>query len=472
MYIEQLYTGCLAEAAYYIESGKEAAIIDPLRETEPYLELARKRGTTIKYIFETHFHADFVSGHLDLARATGATIVFGPNAQPQYSAYVAADNELFNVGDVQVKILHTPGHTMESTTFLLIDEQGEDHSIYTGDTLFNGDVGRPDLAVKTDLSREDLARHLYDSLHNKILPLADDVIVYPGHGAGSQCGKNMNSETVTSIGEQKRINYALQPMDREKFVEVVTDGLETPPAYFPENARINKSGYENIDEVMERNRRPLSVEEFTRLTNKGTVILDTRDPDLFEQGFVPGSINIGLDGQFAVWVGTLIPINQSIVLVTEPGKETEAVLRLARVGFENVKGYLEGGVQAWEQAGEPLQQVETIPASEVAGLLEEGAEVLDVRRNTEAETEHVAGALNISLKDLKQEISTLNPNRQYAVHCAGGYRSMIACSILKQAGLHDIVNVRDGFKALKEESSLELIAGKCPTQLRNEKFAM
>lgn len=472
MYIEQLYTGCLAEAAYYIESGKEAAIIDPLRETEPYLELARKRGTTIKYIFETHFHADFVSGHLDLARATGATIVFGPNAQPQYSAYVAADNELFNVGDVQVKILHTPGHTMESTTFLLIDEQGEDHSIYTGDTLFNGDVGRPDLAVKTDLSREDLARHLYDSLHNKILPLADDVIVYPGHGAGSQCGKNMNSETVTSIGEQKRINYALQPMDREKFVEVVTDGLETPPAYFPENARINKSGYENIDEVMERNRRPLSVEEFTRLTNKGTVILDTRDPDLFEQGFVPGSINIGLDGQFAVWVGTLIPINQSIVLVTEPGKETEAVLRLARVGFENVKGYLEGGVQAWKQAGEPLQQVETIPASEVAGLLEEGAEVLDVRRNTEAETEHVAGALNISLKDLKQEISTLNPNRQYAVHCAGGYRSMIACSILKQAGLHDIVNVRDGFKALKEESSLELIAGKCPTQLRNEKFAM
>ncbi len=472
MYIEQLYTGCLAEAAYYIESGSEAAIIDPLRETEPYLELAKRRGKTIKYIFETHFHADFVSGHLDLARATGATIVFGPNAQPQYSAYVAADNELFNVGDVQVKILHTPGHTMESTTFLLIDENGEDHSIYTGDTLFNGDVGRPDLAVKTDLSREDLARHLFDSLHNRILPLADDVIVYPGHGAGSQCGKNMNSETVTSIGEQKRINYALQPMDREKFVEVVTEGLETPPAYFPENVRINKSGYENIDEVMERNRRPLSVEEFTQFTNKGTVILDTRDPDSFEQGFVPGSINVGLDGQFAVWVGTLIPISQSIVLVTEPGKETEAVLRLARVGFENVKGYLEGGVQAWQQAGEPLHRVETVDASAVAGLLEEGAEILDVRRNTEAETEHVAGALNISLKDLKQEISTLDPNRQYVVHCAGGYRSMIACSILKQAGLHDIVNVRKGFEALKEEISLELIAGKCPTQLRNEKFAL
>ena len=471
MYVEQLYTGCLAEAAYYIESNNEAVIIDPLRETEPYLELAEKRNAKIKYIFETHFHADFVSGHLDLARKTGATIVFGPNATPEYSAYVAQDEETFNVGDVSIKVLHTPGHTMESSSFLLVDELDKDYAVFTGDTLFNGDVGRPDLAVKTDLSREDLAGHLYDSLHAKILTLDDDVIVYPGHGAGSQCGKNMNSETYTTIGAQRQFNYALQPMTKQKFVEVVTDGLETPPAYFPENARINKYGYQNIDEVMERNLNPLDVPGFEQMVTDGAVILDTRDPDVFEKGFVPGSLNIGLDGQYAVWVGTLLNINQAIVLVTEPGGEKESVLRLARVGFENVKGYLENGTAAWEAAGRKLQQVDSVSAEEVKPLMEQGYTVLDVRRNTEAQTEHVAGALNVPLKDLQERISELDPNANYLVHCAGGYRSMIASSILKQEGFDNFRNVHGGFDQIKEQKEIELLAGKCPNQLRQEKLS-
>lgn len=471
MYVEQLYTGCLAEAAYYIESNNEAVIIDPLRETAPYLELAEKRNAKIKYIFETHFHADFVSGHLDLARKTGATIVFGPNATPEYSAYVAEDEEVFNVGDVKVKVLHTPGHTMESSSFLLIDQEDMDYAVFTGDTLFNGDVGRPDLAVKTDLSREDLAGHLYDSLHAKILTLNDDVIVYPGHGAGSQCGKSMNEETYSTIGSQRQFNYALQPMTKQKFVEVVTDGLETPPAYFPENARINKYGYENIDEVMKRNLNPLDAEAFDKVVAEGAVILDTREPNSFETGFVPGSLNIGLEGQYAVWVGTLLNINQAIVLVTEPGKQEESVLRLARVGFENVKGYLNDGVNGWTAAGRELEKVDSVEADRIQPLMEQGYTVLDVRRNTEAQTEHVKGAMNLSLKDLPERMNELDKNANYLVHCAGGYRSMIASSILKQNGFTNFKNVLGGFDAIKENTEVELLAGKCPNQLRQEKLS-
>jgi len=471
MYVEQLYTGCLAEAAYYIESNNEAVIIDPLRETAPYLELAEKRNAKIKYIFETHFHADFVSGHLDLARKTGATIVFGPNATPEYSAYVSEDEETFNVGDVKIKVLHTPGHTMESSSFLLIDQEDKDYAVFTGDTLFNGDVGRPDLAVKTDLSREDLAGHLYDSLQAKILTLNDDVIVYPGHGAGSQCGKSMNEETYSSIGSQRQFNYALQPMTKQKFVEVVTDGLENPPAYFPENARINKYGYENIDEVMKRNLNPLDAEAFDKVVADGAVILDTREPDSFETGFVPGSLNIGLEGQYAVWVGTLLNINQAIVLVTEPGKQEESVLRLARVGFENVKGYLQDGVNSWTAAGRKLEEVDSVEVDQVKPLIDQGYTVLDVRRNTEAQTEHVKGAMNLSLKDLPERMNELDKNVNYLVHCAGGYRSMIASSILKKHGFANFKNVLGGFKAIQEQTDVEMLAGKCPNQLRQEKLS-
>lgn len=470
MYIEQLYTGCLAEAAYYIESQGEAAIIDPLRETAPYLELAQKRGATIKYIFETHFHADFVSGHLDLAKATGATIVFGPSAQPNYSAYVAEDDELFQVGEVRIRVLHTPGHTLESSCFLLVNPEGHDHAVFTGDTLFNGDVGRPDLAVKSDLSAEDLAGLLFDSIQNKLVPLDDEIILYPGHGAGSQCGKSMSDETYSTMGAQKNYNYALQISEKEKFVAAVLEGQEAPPAYFPENARINKMGYENIDEVMQRNNQPLSVEEFEQAVQRGAVILDTRHQDAFETGFVPNSLNIGLNGQYAVWVGTLLKIDQPLVLVTEPGAEAEAVLRLARVGFENVKGCLDGGITAWQQAGKPVEKVASVEAKEVAELMEQGYQVLDVRRNTEAETEHVEGALNIPLKDLPNQLADLDKNQPYAVHCAGGYRSMIAASILKQRGLSNFKNVHGGFAAMKEANNLPLGAGKCPNQRREEKL--
>lgn len=470
MYIEQLYTGCLAEAAYYIESNGEAAIIDPLRETAPYLNLAAARNAKIKYVFETHFHADFVSGHIDLAREADATIVFGPNAMPSYSAYVADDGELFNIGNVQIKILHTPGHTMESTTFLLLDEKGKENAIFTGDTLFIGDVGRPDLAVKTDLTREDLAGYLYDSLQTKILPLPDEVIVYPGHGAGSQCGKNMSKETTSTLADQKRFNYALQPMSKEKFVEAVTDGLSEPPAYFPENARINKSGYGNINEIMQRNLNPLSVEALEEEVADGALILDTRHPDLFEKGSLPGSLSIGLDGQYAVWVGTLINFGQPLVLVTEKGKEEESVLRLARVGFENVRGYLEGGVYSWQNAGKSLEKVTSITSAEAARLIDKGWSTLDVRNNTETQTEHVLDTLNIPLKDLRESLAQIDSDTEYILFCAGGYRSMIAASILKSKGFTNVKNVYGGFNALREESKVKLVAGKCPNQLRQEKL--
>lgn len=470
MYVEQLYTGCLAEAAYYIESDGEAAIIDPMREIEPYLEMLEKRGAKLKYVLETHFHADFVSGHLDLAKQTGAKLIFGPTASPNYSSYIAEDGERFELGKIEIQVLHTPGHTMESSTYLLIDENGKDHAVFTGDTLFIGDVGRPDLAVKSDLTKEDLAGLLYESLQNKILPLADEVIVYPAHGAGSQCGKNLSSETVSTIGEQRKFNYALQPMTKAQFVEVVTDGIADPPAYFPENARINREGYQNIDEVLKRNLTPLPLDKFEGAINKGALVLDTRHENLFEKGSLKYSVNIPLNGQYAVWVGSLIPIDREIVLITEPGKEHESVLRLARVGFENVLGYLEGGVETWEKSGKAVQTVTSIEPEDMLKYADSGYEILDVRRSTEAETEHVSGAINISLIDLENRLEELDKDGKYLVHCAGGYRSMIAASILTNSGFKNLINVHGGFGKIRQVENVPLIAGKCPTTLRNEKL--
>ena len=470
MYVEQLYTGCLAEAAYYIESNGEAAIIDPMRETEPYLEMLEKRGARLKYVMETHFHADFVSGHLDLAKQTGAKLIFGPTAKPSYSSYIAEDGERFELGDLEFQVLHTPGHTMESSTFLLIDENKKDYAIFTGDTLFIGDVGRPDLAVKSDLTKEDLAGLLYESLHNKILPLADEVIVFPAHGAGSQCGKNLSSETVSTMGEQRKLNYALQPMTKQQFVEVVTDGIAAPPAYFPENARINREGYQNIDEILKRNLNPLPLQKFQQEINNGALVLDTRHEDMFETGSLKNSLNIPLNGQYAVWVGSLIPIDRKLVLITEPGKEHESVLRLARVGFENVAGYLEEGVDTWINAGNPVQTMISIEPEEMMEYLHKGYELLDVRRSTEAETEHVSGAINISLIDLESRLAELDKDEKYIIHCAGGYRSMIASSILVNNGFTNIMNIHGGFSTIKKVKDIPLIAGKCPTTLRKEKL--
>ncbi|MCE3008084.1 MAG: MBL fold metallo-hydrolase [Bacteroidetes bacterium] len=472
MYVEQLYTSCLAEAAYYIESKGEAAIIDPLRETEPYLELARQRGATIKYIFETHFHADFVSGHIDLSHKTGAPIVFGPNAKPSYTAHVAEDGACFQIGDLTIQVLHTPGHTMESTTFLLKDESGKDHAIFTGDTLFIGDVGRPDLAVKSDLTQEDLAGLLYDSLHAKILPLADAVIVYPGHGAGSQCGKNMSKETTDTLGNQKKVNYALQNIGKAQFIQELTTGILPPPAYFPENVRLNKGGYESLDVVMERGARPLSPRDFELEMEQGTFVLDTRNPDDYERGHIPGSINIGLNGQYAVWVGTVVPFGARLALVPEPGKEEESILRLSRVGYDNVAGYLAGGMDAWTQAGKQTGTVRSIEAESIAQALAMGAVILDVRGPGEYETGHIRQAMNVPLADLQQRLAELKPDQPYVVHCAGGYRSMIACSILKRAGYQNLQNVYGGYNRIKQEAGLEFAEGACPSQQRAARLGL
>lgn len=454
MKVEQLYTGCLAEAAYYIESNGESVIIDPLRETQPYIERAKRDGATIKYVLETHFHADFVSGHIDLAKKTGATIVYGPTAKPNFEAHIAADGEVLKVGKVSIKVLHTPGHTMESSSFLLRDENGKDYAVFTGDTLFIGDVGRPDLAVKTDLSREDLAGYLYDSLRNKIMPLADEVIVYPGHGAGSACGKKMAKETESTIGQQKQLNYALRmDMTRDEFIEEVLTGLVEPPQYFPKNAVMNKMGYDSIDMVMQRGLAPRSTVEFARLADQEhALILDTRKETEFAKGFIPGSVNIGLDGQFASWVGTLITdLKQPILLVTEAGREEEAVTRLARVGYDNTLGYLNGGFEAWKKAGNETDEIESINAAQFADRYATGKEkVLDVRRQSEFDTEHVVGAQNFPLDFINRNMDKLDRNAAYLVHCAGGYRSVIAISILKARGFGRLINVESGFKAIKE----------------------
>ncbi len=456
MKVEQIYTGCLAEAAYYIESNGEVAIIDPLRETEPYLERAQADGAKIKYVLETHFHADFVSGHLDLAKKTGAEIVYGPTAEPAFDAYIAKDNEEFKVGDVTIKVLHTPGHTLESTTYLLRDQKGEDYAIFTGDTLFLGDVGRPDLAIKQgELTREDLAAMLFDSLRERIMPLSDNVIVYPGHGAGSACGKKMSKETWGYLGDQKKYNYALRAdMTKAEFVKEVTTGLVEPPQYFPKNAQMNKQGYESIDTVRQRGIQALSVRAFkTAWEAEEALVLDTRHQNDFAEGFVPGAIFIGIDDNFAMWVGALITdLKQPILFISDPGREEEIVTRLARVGYDNAIGYLDGGFAAWQAAGEEVDTIEEITAEKYAERFEPADNLLDVRRASEYAAEHLVGAVNFPLDFINKHMHELDRDRRYFVHCAGGYRSMIAASILKARGFDHLVNIRGGYKALSETS--------------------
>ncbi|MEO0340617.1 MAG: MBL fold metallo-hydrolase, partial [Bacteroidota bacterium] len=449
-----IYTGCLAEAAYYIESKGEAVVIDPLRESDPYLERLKRDDAKLKYVLETHFHADFVSGHLDLAKKTGATIVYGPTAAPNFKAYTATDEEILTVGDVQIKVLHTPGHTMESTTYLLIDADGKDYAIFTGDTLFLGDVGRPDLAVKSDLSREDLAGLLFDSLRNKIMPLADEVIVYPGHGAGSACGKKMSCETTGLLGEQKKSNYALRTdMTRAEFVKEVTDGLVEPPQYFPKNAVMNKMGYESIDDIRQRGLQALSVRAFKAAwAEEEALVLDTRQKTVFTKGFLPGSIFIGIDGSFAMWVGALIvDLKQPILFIVDPGRENEVVTRLARVGYDNAIGYLEGGFEAWVAAEEEVDQIPDITADQLVQLMKtKNINLLDARKESEYNTQHILGAENFPLDFINRNISQLNPNETYYLYCASGYRSVIMSSILKSRGFDKVINVLGGFKALVE----------------------
>lgn len=470
MKIEQIYTGCLAQGAYYIESEGEAVIIDPLRETAPYIQRAKERGSTIKYVLETHFHADFVSGHLDLAQRTGATIVYGPNADPSFEAHIASDGEELKVGKVTIKVLHTPGHTMESTTYLLIDENGKPHSIFTGDTLFIGDVGRPDLAQKAgSLTMEDLAGHLYDSLQNKIMPLPDEVIVYPAHGAGSACGKNMSKETWDTLGNQKKNNYALRASTREQFIQEVTDGLLPPPAYFPQNVAMNKGRIESVDELKKKSLRALTPEQFELVAEtEGALVLDTRNAQTFKDGFVPRSVNIGIKGDFAPWVGTMIPdVNQALLLVTDEGKEDEVVTRLARVGYDNVFGFLAGGVEAWKAAGKEVDTIESISAVEFAKRHAKGdLHVIDVRKDGEYEAEHVKGAHHASLQYLNEKLATLKDDETNYIHCAGGYRSMIAASILKARGYHNIIDVAGGFNAIKrtDMATTEFV---CPSKAAN-----
>ena len=444
MYIEQLYTYCLAEAAYYIESEGEAAIIDPLRETEPYLELALQRGAKIKYVLETHFHADFVSGHIDLARKVNAPIIYGPDANTDYPVHHAKDGEEFKLGKLTFRVLHTPGHTPESSCYLLLDEKGKEYSVFTGDTLFVGDVGRPDL-LDGIMSREELASLMYDSLNKKIKVLPDHVIVYPAHGPGSACGKNIGKETFSTIGEQKKFNYALKDMGRDEFIQTVTEGILPPPQYFFDDARINRMGYSSIETVMKENSNPLTCAQFKEEIKRGAMILDTRNPDDFEKGFIPGALNIGLNGQYAVWVGTLINIKQPLVLVTDPGKESEAILRLARVGYENVVGYLENGVNSWDGK---LDMVKSITAEQMKLEVDKGTSVLDVRKPGEWSVSHLKEAQFMPLAGMPKNIETLSKEEPHIVHCGGGYRSMIAISIMKQQGFKNLINVYGGFGAM------------------------
>ncbi len=469
MKIEQIYTGCLAQGAYYIESNGEAAIIDPLRETKPYIAKAEKDGAKIKYIFETHFHADFVSGHVSLADKTGASIVFGPNADTKYDSIVAEDGQEFRIGEVVIKALHTPGHTLESTTYLLIDHLGKEQAIFSGDTLFIGDVGRPDLAVKSNLSQQDLAKLLYHSLRDKIMPLPDDVLVYPAHGAGSACGKNMSSETFDTLGNQKQHNYALRHnMTIEEFVKEVTTGLVTPPQYFPKNVRLNKEGYEDIDTVIQTGTIGLSPDLLEELVNThGALMLDTRAPQTFKDGFIPNSINIGIDGSFAPWIGALIPdLKQPIVIIAEAGREEEVVTRLARVGYDNTLGYLEGGMDAWKSSGKETDKVVSISASEFQDQLTSNAVVLDVRKPAEYASEHIDSQVvqNFPLDNINEWFGELDKNTTYHIHCAGGYRSMITASILKSRGFENVIDIAGGFKAIKE-TGITLTSYVCPKTL-------
>ena len=469
MKVEQIYTGCIAHAAYYIENNGEAAIFDPLREVQPYIDRAISDDAKVKYVFETHFHADFVSGHLDLKKKTGADIVFGPTAKPGYEAIVAEDGQIFNVGNYQVKVIHTPGHTMESTTYLLIDENGKEHGIISGDTLFIGDVGRPDLAqhVIADLTEEKLAAHLYDSLRNKILPLSDDLIVYPNHGAGSACGKNMSKEKTDTLGNQKKTNYALQEMTKEEFIEKLLDGLTTPPGYFPQNVLMNIQGYESLDSVMERGSKPLTAEEFELVANEThALVLDTRDAEEFYQGFIPNSVNIGLEGNFAQWVGEMIPdVRQEILLITDEGKEEEAITRLSRVGYDKSVGYLKGGFATWKKSGKEVDTIHRITTDDFESKFKnDHLQVIDFRKKSEFDSEHVEGAKNIPLNEINKHLAELPKDGNFMIHCAGGYRSMIAASILKQRGWDNFLEVRGGLAAIKEKD-VAVTDYVCPTTL-------
>ncbi|WP_109302354.1 rhodanese-like domain-containing protein [Aquimarina sp. AU474] len=470
MKIEQIYTGCLAQGAYYIESKGEVAIIDPLREVQPYIEKANEDNAKIKYIFETHFHADFVSGHLTLAKETGADIIYGPMANPTFKVIIAKDNQEFKLGDITIKTLHTPGHTMESTTYLLKDKDGKDHAIFSGDTLFLGDVGRPDLAQKAaHLSQEDLAGTLFESLRNKIMPLADDVIVYPAHGAGSACGKNMMKETVDTLGNQKKMNYALRAdMTKEEFIKEVTDGLLPPPLYFPLNVKMNKEGYKDIDEVIKQGAKPFSPNDFEALANEtGALVLDVRHQNDYVKGHIPRSIFIGIDGGFAPWVGALIAdIQQPILLVAPEGRIEETITRLSRVGFDNTIGYLENGFEAWKEADKEFDTLPSISASKFRDILNTGEiPVFDVRKESEFTAEHVDKAHNTPLDYLNEYLTEFPNNKTFYVHCAGGYRSVIAASILKSRGIHNLVDIAGGFKDIKEVG-IETTDYVCPTTLK------
>jgi len=459
MFIKQLYTSCLSEAAYYIESEGEVAIIDPLRDTEEYIKLAKENNAGIKYIFETHFHADFVSGHIDLSKKTGAPIIYGPGAITNYDVHNAQDNEIFKLGKITIQVLHTPGHTLESSCYLLRDENNKPHAIFTGDTLFVGDVGRPDLS-SGNMTSSELAGIMYETIQNKILPLADDVIVYPAHGAGSSCGKSMGPETFSTIGEQKKSNYALQSQSKEAFVTAVTDGLSVPPKYFAINAQINMQGYTSLDTVKQKALTPLSLTEFKKLKADDVIILDTRHASVFTQGFIPGSIFIGLEGRFAEWAGSLLSFTKPMVLVTEPDKEEESVIRLSRVGFDKFVGYLNGGFEAWQNAGERVDMIVDIEADELAMDMphDPNLVVVDVRRETEFADGHVAGAQNLPLNEMNDvlNLSHFEDTQNLYVHCAGGYRSVIAASLLKREGTHNLRNILGGWAKIKEQETIKV----------------
>ncbi len=459
MFIKQLYTECISEAAYYIESNGEAVVIDPLRDTDEYIRLAIERKAVIKYIFETHFHADFVSGHLDLSKKTGATIVYGPHTITSFPVHIAKDDEVFSLGTITFKVLHTPGHTMESSCYLLRDENGKDHAIFTGDTLFVGDVGRPDLS-SGDMSKEELAGIMYASIQQKILPLADDVLVYPAHGAGSSCGKNLGPNTFSTIGEEKLTNYALQPQTRDAFIAVVTEGLEDAPKYFSINAKINKEGYNSLDDIKVKGLTPLTIAEFKNKMEEDVVVVDTRPSDIFMNGFIPGSIFIGLEGRFAEWAGSLLPFNKPLLLVTEKDKEEETLVRLTRVGFANFEGYLKGGFDAWQKAGEKVDMIISVEADELAMDMphDTSLQVVDVRKEIEFADGHVKTAINMPLVDMTDVaiIAGFEENQNLYIHCGGGYRSVIACSLLKKQGLHNLRNIAGGWAKIKEEKGIKI----------------
>jgi hydroxyacylglutathione hydrolase len=453
MNVKQLYTNCLAQGAYYIADNGEAAIIDPLRETRPYLDLLSNNNDSLKFIFETHFHADFVSGHVDLARQTGAKIVFGPKAKTRYESHVAADGEEFSIGRLTLRVLHTPGHTLESSCYLLLDEKMRPLCLFTGDTLFIGDVGRPDLAVKSELTQHDLAGMLYESLRKKIMPLPDEVIIYPAHGAGSSCGKNLSKETSDTLGNQKRTNYALRDISKDQFIKEVTEGILPAPQYFAKNAAMNMGGYDKYEDVMARGSKPLTADEFENMRNSGgVVVLDVRKPAEFAAGHVPGSLFIGLDGQFAPWVGTLIEDLRTPLLVVAPvGREEEAVMRLSRVGYDNCIGYLKGGFGTWTSSGKPAGTVHSISPEEYLAIYRSGASTLDVRRPGEFDGGHLKKAEGRPLDFIRRWLDEVNPATPWFVHCAGGYRSMIAASILKAKGFSNITDVQGGFSAISQQ---------------------